>query len=90
MLLHVNLEEVSNGQACVIKQNLVITDFVQGKEQEKLGANVVKRVAAGAHLPTPWLFEAAKRPDDRAVYCLNCTFLPQWKQQVLVFTLTCD
>ena len=25
----------------------------------KLGANAMKRVAAGAHLPTPWLFEPA-------------------------------
>ena len=33
----------------------------------------MKRVAAGAHLPTPWLFEAAKRPDDRADYCLDCS-----------------
>ena len=28
----------------------------------------MKRVAAGAHLPTPWLFEPVKRPDDRADY----------------------
>ena len=26
------------------------------KTEGKLGANVMKRVAAGAHLPTPWLF----------------------------------
>ena len=47
----------------------------------------MKRVAAGAHLPTPWLFEPAKRPDDRADCCLDCTFFPQCKHQVLVFTL---
>ena len=35
-------------------------------EREKLGTYVMKRVAAGAHLPTPWLFGPAKRPDDRA------------------------
>ena len=56
-------------------------------EKGKLGANAMKRVAAGAHLPTPWLFEPAKRPDDRADYCLDCSFLPQWKHRVLVFTL---
>ena len=28
----------------------------------------MKRVA----LPTPWLLEPAKRPDDRADYCLGC------------------
>ena len=30
----------------------------------------MKRVAAGAHFPTPRLFEPAKRPDDRTDYCL--------------------
>ena len=35
----------------------------------KLGANAVKRVAAGAHFPSPWLFVPPKRPDDRADYC---------------------
>ena len=32
----------------------------------KLEACAMKRVATGAHLPTPWPFELAKRPDDRA------------------------
>ena len=41
------------------------------KKEGKLGAYAIKRVAAGAHLPTPWLFEPAKRPDDRANYCLD-------------------
>ena len=36
------------------------------KKEGKLGANAIERVAAGAHLPAPWLFEPAKRPDDRA------------------------
>ena len=31
----------------------------------------MKRVAAGVHFPTRWLFEPGKRPDDRADYCLN-------------------
>ena len=39
--------------------------------EEKLGAYATKRVAAWAHLPTSWLFEPAKRPDDRADYCLG-------------------
>ena len=34
-----------------------------------------KRVAAGAHFPTPWLFEPAKRPDNGADYCFGCSFL---------------
>ena len=47
----------------------------------------MKREASSAHFPTPWLFEPPKRPDDRADYCLDCSFLPEWKHQVLVFTL---
>ena len=40
------------------------------KRKGKFGAYAMKCVAAGAHLPTPWLFEPAKCPDDRADYCL--------------------
>ena len=40
-------------------------------KEAKLGANDKKCVAAGVHLPTPWLFVPAKRPDDRADYCLG-------------------
>ena len=65
---------------------LFIVDRVT-KMEKKLGAYAMKRVAAGAHLPTPWFFEPAKRPDDRADYCLGYSFLPQWKHRVLVFTL---
>ena len=36
----------------------------------------MKRVAAGAHLPTSWLFEPAKLPNYRAHYRLDCSFLP--------------
>ena len=41
------------------------------EEIGKLGAYAIKRVAAGAYLPTPWLFEPAKCPDDKADYCLG-------------------
>ena len=41
----------------------------------KLGANAMKHVAVGAHLPTPWLFEPAKHSDDRVDY-LDSSFLP--------------
>ena len=34
----------------------------------------MKGVAASTHLPTSWLFEPAKCPDDRADYCLGCSF----------------
>ena len=46
------------------------------KKFGKFGAHVIKRIAAGVHLPTPWIFEPAKRADDRADYCLDCSFLP--------------
>ena len=59
----------------------------RGKEGKKSWEHTMKRVAAGAHLPAPWLFEPAKHPDDTADYCLGCSFLPQCKHRVLVFTL---
>ena len=45
------------------------------RKNRKLGALASKRVAAAAHLPTPWLFEPTKRPDDRADYCLDYVIL---------------
>ena len=47
----------------------------------------MKRIAAGAHLPTRWLLEPAKRLGDRADYYLDCSFLRQCKHDVLVFTV---
>ena len=47
----------------------------------------MKRVAAGAHLPSPWLFEPAKRPDDRTDYFPGCSFLQLCEHQLLVFTV---
>ena len=44
---------------------------LQKVRKGKLGAHAMKRVAAGAHLPTPGVFEPAKRPDDSADYCLG-------------------
>ena len=66
--------------------NFVKKESYEGK-WGVMAANAMKRVAAGAHLPTPWLFEPARRPGDRADYCLDCSFLPQWTLGVLVFTL---
>ena len=58
----------------------IIWPFIQKnmrqKEKEKLGAYAMKCVAAGTYLPTPWLFQPVKRPDDRADYCLGCSCLP--------------
>ena len=49
--------------------------MIQKRGKRTLGAYAMKRVAAGAHLPISWLFEPAERPDDRADYCLDCSFL---------------
>ena len=48
-----------------------VTEYNISLEKGKLGAYAMKRVATGAHLTTPWLFGPAKRPDDRADYCLG-------------------
>ena len=45
------------------------------KKKGKLEAYAMKRVTAGAHLSTPWLFEPARRPDDRSDYYMGCSFL---------------
>ena len=42
-----------------------------GSNGRKVGVYAMKRVAAGAHLSIPWLFEPAERPDDRNDYCLG-------------------
>ena len=57
------------------------------RKKGKLGAHAIKRVAAGAHFQTPWLFERAKRPDDRADYCLDCSFYPLFLAPSTRFTL---
>ena len=52
-----------------VQDIIVIKKGIKGN----LGANAMKRVAAGAHLSTPRLFEPADCPDDRAGYCLDCS-----------------
>ena len=52
-----------------------------------LGAYAMKRIAAIAHLPTSWLLEPVKRPDDTAHYCPDGIFLHKCKHKVLVFTV---
>ena len=50
---------------------IIYTDFYFWyRKKGYFGANAMKRVDAGAHFPTPWVFEPAKCPDDRADYCL--------------------
>ena len=55
---------------------LIRLEKAMKRGKEKMGAYAMKRVAAGAHLRTLWLLEPAKLPDDRADYCLDCSFLP--------------
>ena len=47
----------------------------------KLGAYAMKRIAAGAHLPTSWIFDPTKRPDDRTNYCLGIN-TDDWRKKV--------
>ena len=53
----------------------------------KVGGKRYEARSHDARLPTPWLFEPAKRPNDRVDYCLDCSFLPLCKHQVVVCTL---
>ena len=72
---------------CPIRFTSMSVSKASSKKKGKLRANDMKHVATGAHLPTPWLFEPAKRPNDRTDHCLDSSFLPKWKHWVLVFTL---
>ena len=63
-------------------------DLLQRRIGKRWGSYAVKLAAAGAHFPIPWLFLSLRiRPDDRVDYCVDCSFLPWCKHQVLVFTL---
>ena len=59
-------------------------------KKKQLGAYAMEGVAAGAHLPTSRLFEPAKRPNDRADHCLDCSFpsyFPSAGTRYLFFTV---
>ena len=59
---------------------------MEGKS-EKVGGKHYKMLSHRLSSPNIWLFEPTKSPDDRANYYLDCSFLPQCKHRVLVFTL---
>ena len=66
------LRELYKGETLRYSMSRLETHLNQGKYWKgKMVAYAMKRVAAGAHLPTLWLFELTKRPDDRADYCLE-------------------
>ena len=44
-------------------------------------AHTIEPTTAWAHQTTEPT--TAWKPDDRADYCLSCSFLPQWKHRVL-------
>ena len=48
----------------------------------------MKRVGARAHLPTPWLFEPAKCPDDRAEHYLGLFLYAFLIQAPRLFVIT--
>ena len=52
--------------AYVLKVGTIRFEKEDWREEKTLEAYTVKRVAAGAHLQTPWFFEPANISDDRA------------------------
>ena len=44
----------------------------------------MKRVAAGAHISNPWLFEPTETTDDRANNCLTTYSERKWKAETVV------
>ena len=49
------------------------------KRKGKIAGIRCEARSRGRSSPTLWIFESAKRPDDRVDYCLDCSSLPQWK-----------
>ena len=47
------------GHLNLICRTFRLRDIVKSKDKRNVGANAMRRVAAGAHLPTLWLFEFA-------------------------------
>ena len=45
------------------------------KEKGTLGAYAMKRIAAGAHLPTPEFLSLRNAKAVKPEYCLGCSFL---------------
>ena len=52
----------------------------------RLGGYVMKPVAAGTHLPTPWVLEPAKHMPIHD-YCLGCSFVPYSANTRYFFTV---
>ena len=48
--------------------------WARENKKKDVGIRSMERVAAGDYLPTPFLFEPPKRPDDRADYYIGCNF----------------
>ena len=76
MIIILKLKRIANCSLRITIEDTMYT-IMEKKGKGKLGAIAMKRVAAGAQLLTPSLFGAAIRPDDRADYWLDCSFLPQ-------------
>ena len=70
-------------------QLVYISVQMRERKKWKLGTYAMKRLAAGAHLPTPRFFESVKRPDDIADYRWTAVSFPLCKNQVLVSWIEC-
>ena len=62
------MHDLDAGKKCVMQYFCVV--LRRKTVGRKVGEHAIKS-HAGAHLQTPWIFEAAKRLDDRVDYCLN-------------------
>ena len=64
----------------------VLGRSLSGSKEKKESWEVrYEAYSRGPPLTTPWLFEPAKSPDDRADYRLDCSFLLQSKHQKYSF-----
>ena len=69
------VRKMSNGNPLLTATIELLQRIHYKIKKKKLEAYAMKRVAAGAHIRNPWLFQPAKRPDDRANHRPRCSFL---------------
>ena len=65
---------------CVISNNIykLFIRNLMSRKKGKLGAHAIKRIATGAHLPIPWLFELLFLVSRRQSRQIEIASLPGW------------
>ena len=72
---------------CFATNETVHVVQIDVKEKRKVWGIRYEATSCGRSSPGSLAFELAKRPNDRADYCLGCSILPKCDHLELVFTV---